>query len=224
MLPFWGLKAGLLVWANDEKKMHLGKDYQLHYEPKGTSVLWTVHLLPACSGHCSPVLFHGLCHCFPPAIITPLLLSVVCRHFSLPTFFLLIFGSSPPPPLDFEHQKSIPPPYNPGTWAFTLLHWAPGTLSAFSHTQGRGQERLWLQRRSSTLQETVFLPFMLADGMICMEKMESLMEQCGKSGCTSTPRLSITIRMMMTEPALGTKKAGRSQTCSNGTLFFFSFQ
>lgn len=181
--------------------------------------------------------------CFLPALGTvppsssmvyvTVFLQPLLPHYS----FLLSADTSPSPPSSYwfldplllRHlilniRNPVPPPYNPGTWAFTLLHWAPGTLSAFSHTQGRGQERLWLQRRSSTLQETAFLPFMLADGMICMEKMESLMEQCGKSGCTSTPRLSITIRMMMTEPALGTTKAGRSQTCSNGTLFFFSFQ
>lgn len=38
------------------------------------------------------------------------------------------------------------PPYNPGTWAFTLLHRAPGALSAFSHIPGWGQESLWLQK------------------------------------------------------------------------------
>lgn len=75
------------------------------------------------------------------------------------------------------------PPYNPGTWAFTLLHRAPGTLSAFRLGSGKPLAA----ERSSAFQETAFLPFMLADGMICRGKMESPMEECGKNGCTSTP-------------------------------------
>lgn len=66
----------------------------------------------------------------PPAIIAPLLLSVVCRHCSLPTFFLQIFGSFPPPPPDFEHQKSISPlqSRNMGISPFALSSWNPVSI------------------------------------------------------------------------------------------------
>lgn len=84
---------------------------------------------PFGSGLCLPI----LCHCYVavlspllfPGIIPPSLLSDVSRHHSLPTFFLPIFGSSPPPLPDFEHQNSSVPlqlwnmdiyPVAPSSW------------------------------------------------------------------------------------------------------------
>lgn len=197
-----------------------------------SAALWAKRNKCALNSPFASCLLWALFPCPLPWFMSLFSLQPLLPHYS----FLLSADTAPSPPSSYRfldpfllhhlilNIRNPFPPYNPETWAFPLLHWAPGTLSAFSHVPGWGQESLWLQRRPSTFQETAFLPFMLADGMIWVGKMESPVEECGKSGCTSTPRLSITIRMVVTEPVLGTTKAGRSQTCSNRTLFFFSFQ
>lgn len=124
--------------------------------------------------------------CFLPALGTvPLSFSMVyvtvllqplLPHYS----FLFSADTAPSPPssylildpLPLHHlilniRNPVPPPCNPGIYPFAL---SSGTLSAFSPIPGLGQEILWLQRRSSTLQRTAFLPFLLADGMICRGK------------------------------------------------------
>lgn len=180
-----------------KKKSQLKKDYQLDHEPKGASVLWTAHLA---LGSVSPSS------------------ATVMSLFSLPCYFqassphhsfLLSPGTTPSPPSSYRFldplllhrlilNTRIPvSPYSCGTRTFTLLHRAPGTLSAPSPIPGWGQESLWLQRRPSTFDEIAFLPFTLADEMSRMEKMESLMEECvGRvvlGSASGSPKLAVTI-------------------------------
>lgn len=149
--------------------------------------------------------------CCPPSSAT------IVSLFSLPCYFqalsphysfLLSPGTSPSPsssqqfldPLLFHHLvlniRNPVSPYSPGTWTCCAELLAP--CLAPRPIRGWGQESLWLQRRPSTFYEIAFLPFMLADEMSCMEKMESLMEECvGKvvlPSALGSRKLAITIR------------------------------
>lgn len=140
-----------------------------------------------------------LCHCFPSLAISRHYLPITpfcCLQAPLPPHLLpnsfWILSSS----TTWFWTSEIQSPLQP--WNVDLLRRAPGTPLAPRPIQGWGQESLWLQRRPSTFNEIAFLPFMLADEMSCMEKMESLMEECvGKvvvPSALGSRKLAITIR------------------------------